>query len=478
MSTGLQRRLLALLLVPLLLLAGFNTWFDYRLAGNASLQQDRALLALVPLLADSVVARPLSEDAPLPLLTAPPVDQFLAEHNGLAAYSLSDLEGRVRAGEVWLTGPTPADATPAYYGEEQGGVHYRVVAQRVQTVAGELVARIADGSDARQQWMQQLWFKVLLPNALLVLGLFFAVNWAVRRALRPLLELKDQVERRSPRDLSAFDAEASPDEVRPLVLALNRLFSLVSAQAVSQQRFVADAAHQLRTPLAALQAQVEAWAQASTHGGTADWRDRAGSVSGTKHALAPVDITVSAEQVQALRAAVRRTSQLANQLLALSRVEARQAHGAAHRVDLAQLCETVLLHHLDAAAAKGIDLGVDTAPAQVDGHEWLLREMLSNLVDNAIKYTPTGGHVTVRCGRKDGAPFLQVEDDGPGIAPTEHEQVLAPFYRVPGAPGEGSGLGLAIVQEIAAVHGTHVALAPSPLGTGLRASVGFPVQKP
>lgn len=477
MSTGLQRRLLLLLLAPLLLLAGLNTWFDYRLAGNASAQQDRAMVALVPLLADSVVARSLGEDDALPLLLAPAVDEFLSSRNGLAAFSMASLDGHIRAGEVWLAGSAPADLEPVFYSEEQGGVRYRVVAQRMRTVAGDLVMRLADGSDGRQQWLNQLWFKVLLPNALLIVALFFSVNWAVRRALRPLLELREQVERRSPKDLSALNVDATPDEVRPLVVALNRLFELVNAQASSQQRFVADAAHQLRTPLAALQAQVEAWAQAANHGGQADWRDRAvGQVdaSALRH---PVDITVSAEQVNALRAAARRTSQLANQLLALSRVEATQAHGAVQRVDLAQLCEAVFLQHLDAAAAKGIDLGLECQPAHTNGQEWLLREMLSNLVDNALKYTEPAGRVTLRCGLRTAvtgllpAVFVQVEDDGPGIPPEQVARVLEPFYRLPGASGEGSGLGLAIAQEIAVGHSSALVLTPGAHGRGLCVTV-------
>jgi len=477
MSTGLQRRLLLLLLVPLLLLAGLNTWFDYRLAGNASVQQDRALVALVPLLADSVVARSAGDEDPLPLLLAPAVEEFLSSRGGLAAFSMAALDGRVQAGEVWLAGSTPGDSEPVFYSEEQGGVRYRVVAQRVRTVAGDLVLRLADGSDGRQQWLNQLWFKVLLPNAVLIVALFFSVNWAVRRALRPLLELKEQVERRSPKDLSALNVDATPDEVRPLVVALNRLFELVNAQASSQHRFVADAAHQLRTPLAALQAQVEAWAQAANHGGQADWRDRAVGQVDAAVLRHPVDITVSAEQVNALRAAARRTSQLANQLLALSRVEATQAHGAVQRVDLAQLCETVFLQYLDAAAAKKIDLGLECQPAHTNGQEWLLREMLGNLVDNALKYTPAGGHVTVRCGVRaaraalGSCAFVQVEDDGPGIPPEHIARVLEPFFRMPGASGEGSGLGLAIAQEIASAHGSALVLTPGAQGRGLCATV-------
>jgi two-component system, OmpR family, sensor histidine kinase TctE len=190
------------------------------------------------------------------------------------------------------------------------------------------------------------------------------------------------VERRSPRDLTAIDEASSPDEVRPLVASLNRLFDLVNAQAESQRRFVADAAHQLRTPLAALQAQVEAWAQAVS-------TDKYKQNDLPAHTQpAQKAITLGADQVFKLRQATRRTSQLANQLLALSRVDARSVEAVAmQRVDLKQLCELVLEGQLDAAAEKTIDLGLDATPVHANGYEWLLRELLANVLDNAVAVT-------------------------------------------------------------------------------------------
>jgi len=452
MLSGLRRRLLVMLLVPLMALALLNAWLDYRSADNVAAQQDRVLSSLVPLMADSVIGEGQREGDPPVMLLAPQVAAFLNERPGTSAFAITDADGKLLHGEPWLARLPPTDTEPEFHSEENGGVTWRIVRQRQQTVLGEVVIALADASDPRQQWARSILFKVLVPNLVLIAAAAFAIGWAVERALRPLLELKDAVERRSPRDLSAIDPAGSPEEVRPLVQSLNRLFGLVNAQAESQRRFVADAAHQLRTPLAALQAQVEAWAQAADSAG--------GSVQ------------LSTDQVHKLRGATRRTTQLANQLLALSRADPRAMEAQPlQRVDLKSLCEDMLQAHLDAASAKSIDLGLDTVPVQVMGHGWLLRELLSNLVDNAVKYTPDGGTVTIRCGMRGGRALLEVEDDGPGVPEGERARVLERFYRVQGTQGEGNGLGLAIAQEIARVHHSQLVLQPGSGGRGLRVSV-------
>jgi len=455
MGTGLQRRLLGLLLLPLLLVSLINVWYDVRLADIAANQQDKQLSLLAPLLADSVAGIG-ADKVPVIVLMSPVVSEFLASRNGAAAYALLDNDGRVLGGEAWLGIYPPQSHEAEFSSEEHQGVTYRIVTQRFSTLAGELTLRIADGSDPRQQWIHGLWLKVVWPNVLLAIAGIFAINWAVRRALRPLLELKDAVEGRAPGDLSPLNAQGSPDEVLPLVQSINRLFDLVNAQADSQRRFVADAAHQLRTPLAGLQSQVEAWAQA---------------MGGQNQ------ITLSAEQVLKLRHATRRTSQLAHQLLALSRADARSSDAQpSQAVDLKALCESTLEEYLDAAASKGIDLGMDAQAAQVQGHEWLLRELLGNLVDNAIRYTPRGGHVTLRCGLAEQA-FLEVDDDGPGVPVSERKRMTERFYRVPGTPGEGNGLGLAIADEIARVHGSRLEIETGSAGMGLRVSLRVPVRE-
>ena len=454
-TSGLQRRLLVMLIVPLVLLAALNAWFEYRSAGSVALQQDHRLQALVPLMADSIVGdaggRPL-------LMLAPPVQEFLSDHPFTSAFALIDVDGKVLHGDSWLAEPLPpADAEPQFHSEEHGGTTWRIVRQRQQTIFGEVVVAVGDGADPRQQWARSILLKVLLPNLVLIAAAAFAVGWAVERALRPLRALKEAVERRSPRDLSAIDESASPEEVRPLVDSLNRLFGLVNAQAESQRHFVADAAHQLRTPLAGLQAQVEAWAQAAS----------ARPEEGT--------LALPTEQVYKLRNATRRTTQLANQLLALSRADARGMHSQPQqRVDLKALCEDTLEHQLDAATARRIDLGLDAQPVRVMGHEWLLRELLANLVDNAVKYSHENGSVTIRCGRRGSEVFLEVEDDGPGVAMAERPRILERFYRLQGTQGEGNGLGLAIAEEIARGHHSHLQLTPGAGGRGLKVTLPLP----
>lgn len=451
MGTGLQRRLLLMLLSPLLLLAALNTWFDFQLADTAAIQQDRQLLTLVPQLANSILARGATADDAPDFLMVPVIADFLGSRRGTSAYAILNGDGKVLVGDAWLNDYPPSTYEPEFSSQEYQGVVYRIVSQRVISVAGELTVRLADGSDGRIQWYRRVWFKVVLPNLLLAFGATFTVNWAVRRALRPLLQLKDEVEGRSPRDLTPLNAQGSPDEVRPLVQSLNRLFDLVNAQVQSQRRFVADAAHQLRTPLAGLQAQVEAWALPDS-----------GSV------------TLRADQVRKLRDATRRTSQLATQLLALSRADAPSIQVTPPQpVDLKPLCEQVLEEFLDAAAAKQIDLGLEADAVQVSGYAWLLHELLTNLVDNAVRYTPAGGHVTLRCGMHLDQAFLEVEDDGPGVPEAERARMKERFYRLPGSPGDGNGLGLAIADEISHVHRSQLQIASGAKGRGLRCTLAL-----
>ncbi len=468
---GLRSRLLVMLLVPLLLLLVISAALDYRAAGSAAIQMDQNMQRLAPVFGGSIVAEGANADDPPIVLLTPAVEDFLKERPGRAEWGIATLDGRVIIGPAWLVTPTPATSEPEFHSEQVGGTVYRVMAQRTDTAAGTLVLLLADGSDARQSWLRSLLLKVLLPNGLVIAGVAFAVSWAVRRALRPLTDIAQELEQRSPQDLTELDAMKSPPEVRPLVDSLNRLFALVNAQSESQRRFVADAAHQLRTPLAGLQAQVEAWVQAAQSQQVDVYHE---NPHPTKNFSAQNAITLGAGELIRLRDATRRTSQLATQLLALSRADSHSlGRQEMQRVDLTQLCADVLEQHLDGATRLAVDLGLEintAAPMLALGHDWLLRELLANLTDNAIRYTaahfapskqsPHGlSAVTLVVRHHEDGFLLQVRDNGRGIAPEERTRVLDRFYRVRGTGGEGNGLGLAIAHEIAKLHRTQLSFA-------------------
>jgi two-component system sensor histidine kinase TctE len=266
---------------------------------------------------------------------------------------------------------------------------------------------------------------------------------ALVRGIKPLSELEERIRARKPDDLSPLDDKAVPMEVAPLVVSVNELLERLKDSIVTQKRFLADAAHQLKTPLAGLRMQ-------------ADLAQRYGSSED--------DLKKSLKQIG--RASVQATHTV-NQLLSLARAEGGGAHLPQQRCDMVRLASEVLQDGLPRAMEKGLDLGyegvdVGTPGAQVEGNATLLKEMLRNLVENAIHYTPSTiesqGVVTVRVlvDPYSKALVMQVEDNGPGIPVAEHELVFQPFYRALGTNVDGSGLGLPIVKEIAQQHGATV----------------------
>jgi two-component system sensor histidine kinase TctE len=241
-----------------------------------------------------------------------------------------------------------------------------------------------------------------------------------------------------------------PEELQPLIATLNRQFALLAESLSSQERFLADAAHQLKTPLAALQSQLEL-------------------------AMDDPDAESRNRRLAEMQQALGRVTHLAHQLLALARAEPSAGLQAQRQpVRLPAIAERIAHSHLDQAIARDIDLGFELDEATVEGVPWLLHELLANLVDNALAYAPPGSHVTIRCGVRAERPFLEVEDDGPGIPPSERARVFQRFYRLADSAPGGCGLGLAIVREIAAGHGATVAIDTPVGGRGTRITVSFP----
>jgi two-component system sensor histidine kinase TctE len=332
------------------------------------------------------------------------------------------------------------------------GEKVRIVAAPTPCGTSTCTVLVAETMVKRARLARDFLMSSLFPGILVALATLVIVWFGVKRGLWPLARLSEEIKERSPRDLRPIDAAAAPEETRPLVSALNGLLDEVAHAAQNQQRFLANAAHQLRTPLAGLQAHTElALAQSM-----------------------PESCRSHLEQVHQ---ATIRTARLANQLLALARAEPG-GRGSPSEVNLRSVVETEADAWVHQALARDVDLGFELEPAPVQGDALLLREALANLVHNAIEYSHRGARVTVRTGQRDGKSYVEVEDDGPGIAPQERERVLERFYRVPGTPGTGSGLGLAIVREIAAGHSAFIELGEGASVTngtkGCRVALTFP----
>jgi two-component system sensor histidine kinase TctE len=343
-----------------------------------------------------------------------------------------------------------------YYDEEFRGFGIRAVTLRAPVDPGSgrgaVQIHVAERLTARDEFARQIILRMVLPQGILILLAGFAVWYGVGRGLAPLSTLRREIESRSHRDLSALSEEQAPQEVRPLIHAMNDLLARLGAAIAAQQRFIADAAHQLRTPIAGLKTQTEL-------------------------ALRQSDPAAVQDTLRKLQTATEQSARLVNQLLSLARAEPGAKHGhAAERLDLARLARETTTEWVPRALARSIDLGYDgeEGAAWIEGDPFLARDMLGNLLDNAIRYTQRGGQVTVRVATGTDSVVLSVEDNGPGIPEQERERVFERFYRVLGTGTEGCGLGLAIVREIALSHGAQVALAAGSGGQGTLVRVSFP----
>jgi two-component system sensor histidine kinase TctE len=284
----------------------------------------------------------------------------------------------------------------------------------------------------------------------LIAGLFVLIG--LRRGLTPLLKLRDAVRSRGRTDLAPLSVPEAQSEIRPLIDALNAYMERVRAQMAAQRRFVANAAHQLRTPLALLSTQAA-------------------------YARREVGADARSEALAALQESTKRLARLAEQLLTLSRAEPGSRRPRADRIDLAEAARGVLANLAPAAVARDVDLGLEAeAAVTVVGDGTMLTEMIANLVDNALRYGRPGGSVTVAVAATSTEAVLTVADDGPGIPASEREHVFERFYRVAGTAEEGSGLGLAIVREVVDNAGGAVRLSDGPAG-GLVIEVKLPLAR-
>ncbi len=436
------------MLAPLLLVWPISIAATHHIADDIANQPyDQAL-------ADNVVtiARQLK-------ITPDGVSVHLPANTHAALTEDNDVDRRFRqvavAGGDFIAGDAEVPALPVGESRQLGNVQFRddwIMGERVRIAyrlmpsqgdARPVLVQVAETRKQRNALSSRIISGVLLPQFAIIPLAVILVWLGLTRGLAPLTRLQSRIRERRPDDLSPIELRTVPEELRPMVGAFNDMMARLHDNLDAQQRFIAAAAHQLKTPLTGLKTQVEL-------------------------ALQENDFVHLRDYLQRIAAGVNRASHMTYQLLQLARAEAsHEKPRALEPVDLDALVREVMTHCVSRALARNIDLGFEKAEAEVKiiGVPLLLREMIDNLVDNAIKYTPLGGRVTVRL-RASFDPVLEVEDTGIGISSEDRQRIFDRFFRALGTDAEGSGLGLAIVREIADLHQASIEVLDNPAGHG------------
>ncbi|MCX7176798.1 MAG: sensor histidine kinase N-terminal domain-containing protein [Proteobacteria bacterium] len=459
---SLRRRVTSWLLPSLVVVLAVNAVLSYRGALEAAnLAYDRSLWASIKSIGENSYIKDdrIRVDIPYSAL-----EVFSEGAQERVFYAVIGPEGKLLTGypHMPVPQPVPGDGvlktTDAIYNGE--AVRIGVMRKRLYdpAVSGDddILILVAETTETRTELAWRLFFGSLSRQlALIGLGSLLVIV-ALGTAFRPLLRLRDTIRQRNDEDLTPVSPEDVPSEIRPLIDAINHHMGRISAMLEIRKRFIADAAHQLRTPLTVLGTQAE-------------------------YGLRQDDPAEMRRTLEGIAHSVRSAQRLTNQMLSLSKAEAANGLGDERkRLDLTALVREVAMELGPLALRKQIDLAYegDKGGIFVDGNETMLRELFSNLVDNAIRYTLSHGQVTVAA-VTDGAEAVTVlSDSGPGIPLTERSQVFRRFYRsLDRGETEGSGLGLAIVSEICAVHGGSVALDDGPGGRGVAVSVRLPLAR-
>jgi two-component system, OmpR family, sensor histidine kinase TctE len=449
-QTSIQLRLFRWLLLPLVGTVAVTAILAYPIAFYpARLTYDWALLDTAHSLSRLLQAK----NGRLSLRLGPSTDALLrTDYFDRVYYSVHDRNGTFIGGDRQLPMP-PLDLLAGgelVYDSRIGSEPVRVAVLLVHLDGADAVVQVAETNVKRQTLVRQILAGVIFIEVLSLGTIVILVWFGIGKGLEPLQRLSEEIETRSHRDLRPVPEDRSPTEMRPVVRALNDLLRQLEGALHAQQQFVANAAHQLRTPLAGLRMQIEYGLQRND---PREWQ----------------------RALQRLEATTARTVHLIHQLLTLAKAEVGASQQESMRqLDLRFVAEEVAEQWMPKAIAKEIDLGFELNGAPVRGDAFLLGELLSNLVDNAISYTPHGGRVTVRSRVRGNATVLEVEDDGTGIPEDEREKVFRRFHRVTGSPGEGCGLGLAIVQEIAYLHQGTVSIQSAAGGRGTLVTVNLP----
>ena len=470
------------MLAPLLLLWPMSLGLTWVVAQTiANRPYDRELADLVRVLAHQATLQ-----AATPGLAAAQAKADLEKTAALLAreddddrtyYQVLGRRGELLAGEAGLVVPNEeaaagTDAVVRFRDEVIGDEPVRVA---YLWTAGsgsgnDSLVQVAETLGKRSKLATEIIKGVILPQ-FVILPLAVLLVWlALARGIRPLAELQQRIRQRESTDLSPIGEGDVPDEVAPLVRAINDLLQRLDRTIATQRQFLADAAHQLKTPLAGLRMQAELAAREIDSG--------RGDPASIKHSLRQIALST------------QRASHMVNQLLAMARAEDSGQAERHQQVDMATLTQAVVRDFVPRAIERRIDLGYEgparheaQAATRLRGEPVLLGEMVRNLLDNALQYTPEGGTVTARVvpDAPGDAVLIEVEDTGPGIAAAEREAVFRPFYRALDTQVDGSGLGLAIVQEVAQRHGATVTVSdarPRPAATAAAPGTLFTVRIP
>ncbi|WP_286758184.1 sensor histidine kinase [Ralstonia sp. RL] len=449
--SSIRRSLLKWLIAPLLAiniggaaLTYWLAWIPAQIAFDQSLAD--AAWALIPHL--RMVGSRIETDLSLQAEEVLRIDHFDAVY-----LMARDAAGKTILGDKDFPLPCLPEAAnePAVCDGAMRGEPVRVITLKTDIGSGEVLIGVAETLRKRHAIRSEIIVALIFLEGLLVAVSVAMIRFAVRKGLLPLRAMQEKLDSRRDDDLSTVAEQEAPTEVRPFVTAINKLLLRAQASARAQQDFLANVAHQLRTPLAGLKTQLE-WLQ-QRHAGDAD----------------------TARSASLMLSSTDRMIRQSNQLLALARAEPSQfEQNRLGLVALDKVVEESIQHFVQEADKKRIDIGFDLHPTRVMGDRFLLHDLIDNLIDNAVRYSPPGGMVTVSCYQTGAAGCLVVEDCGPGIPAQQRKKIFERHYRLDeNLPG--SGLGLAIVHDIVQDHGAAISIEPGSNGKGTVFRVEFPL---
>jgi two-component system, OmpR family, sensor histidine kinase TctE len=454
---SLRAQLLGWLLVPLALYAAGSAWFTYRNAEEtATVVHDRLLLGSARMIAEQV----RYDDALQVFIPPAALELFQSSDQDRIYYRIAAANGSLLAGYPELPlppGPLAVEEA-VYFDATSRGEPVRIVAFAqpvfVAPHEGPVLIEVAETLQSRMALTRQIWMHTVRQQLLVLALAVLLVLVGLRRGMSTVMQLRERVQRRRPGVIEPLNVASVPNELTPLVHAINDYVKRLDDHMSAHSRFIANASHQLQTPLTLLNTQVS-------------------------YALRSTDAFGKDDALRAIREGIQHGIRVVNQLLTLSAAEFAHAHSMRRSdVDLVDVVKRVLEESATTAQAKHIDLGFEHCGGQavVCSMPSMLQALVANLIDNALRYTSIGGVVTASVEARGDVNILRVTDDGPGIPSEERERVFERFYRLRQDKSDGCGLGLPIVREIAAASAAEVTLSEPPSGRGLVVVVTFPAR--